>query len=747
MVTFGLLGGGQLGRMLAQESRRWGLPHKFIALDPTPGCPARPFIDRQIVGSFKDPAKVRELASVSDILTPEIEHISVDTLEELARQGKVIHPSPQIVRTIQDKFTQKEFLRANGISVPDFQQVNSKYELLEALGSFGYPAVLKARKDSYDGRGNFVLKSPEDVDRALTHFNGRALYIEKHVNFSKEVSVIVSRDTAGNTKTYPVGENEHIEGILHRTIVPARVDSETATRAQQLAVKTMDAFRGVGTFGIEMFVDGSDILVNEVAPRVHNSGHYTINACRTSQFINHLLAISGQPLGDTTLLYAAVMVNILGDADSGDKAYRLEGDKVAEVIPGVHVFDYGKATATHKRKLGHVTVTGVNAPGYIDTLIQRSEELRKFPSKDHPEKGHIYQILNLRKTEDKKMTKHVEIRTGSDSDLPGIEDAFKFLRDVRVPYDARILSAHRTPDAMREHAIGLEKEGKRVSIGAAGGSAHLQGMTAAYSLVPVVAIPVKTSYLSGVESFYSNIQMPDGIPLGCVGIGQARAAGILAAQIASLDNLELRQRIREARGLEGKVEALNVENPQISIVLAGSTILPHPTNKEPQKKYDDGMKLLEQFGMEVTRHGDIVNVGDGLVKDIESRGTAAIIALCNEYSFYVPSHLAARTDIPVIAVPFLAEPLREHEPEKNMLCKMLVSLLEEGKPVGSPVAGMGINRVPNAAIYAGLIAGIYNPAVRERVRAYRTNLAKEVSEKNEKLGALGAEDYIKGMKK
>lgn len=345
------------------------------------------------------------------------------------------------------------------------------------------------------------------------------------------------------------------------------------------------------------------------------------------------------------------------------------------------------------------------------------------------------------------MTKLVEIRTGSDSDLPGINDAFKFLREVGIQYDARILSAHRTPDAMREHAIGLENEGKRVSIGAAGGSAHLQGMTAAYSLVPVVAIPVKTSYLSGVESFYSNIQMPDGIPLGCVGIGQARAAGILAAQIASLDNPEMRQRIRETRGLEGKVAALNVESPGIAIVVPDDVELANLTNKEPQKKYDDGMKLVEQFGL---RKDVFPRVSDGnkeLAKYIEARGTAAIIAFCNPKTFYIPRGLASNTDIPVIAVPILTEPLREHEPEKSMLCNMLCEFIEGAKPIGAPVAGMGINRVPNAAIYAGLIAGVYNSAVRDKVRAYRTNLANEVSEKNEKLKRIGDEEYISGMKK
>lgn len=405
MVTIGLLGGGQLGRMLAQESRRWGLKYNFIALDPTPGCPASPFIDRQIVGSFKDPSKVNELAAACDIMTPEIEHIAVDTLDELVEKGKTIHPSPQIVRTIQDKFVQKTFLRDNNIPVPDFQQVEGKSSLLEALEKFGYPAVLKARKDSYDGRGNFVIKSANDVDKALEYFNGRALYVEKHVNFSKEVSVIAVRGIKGEIKTYSTGENEHVEGILHRTIVSARISDDVSAKAQLLAVKTMEAFKGVGTFGIEMFIDGDNVSVNEVAPRVHNSGHYTINACRTSQFVNHLLAISGQPLGETTLQYSAVMVNILGDPDSDNCPYSLDGADSIRVIPSVHVFDYGKATATHKRKLGHVTITGVNTPEHVELLIRRSNELRHFPYRDHPKDSHMYQILKLRKVGGEKNDK------------------------------------------------------------------------------------------------------------------------------------------------------------------------------------------------------------------------------------------------------------------------------------------------------------------------------------------------------
>jgi len=364
--------------MLAEETRRKGLPYDLIAVDPTPDSPARPFLKDQIVADFKDHDAIVRMAERADFVTFEIEQANSATLEGLEKSRKVVHPSPATLRTIQDKLTQKTFLRSKGLPVPDFRGVAGKDELSAALRDFGCPALLKARTDSYDGRGNLVIGSPAEIDAALAAFNGRALMLERHVDFAMEVSVIAARSTTGEIRTYPVGENIHQDNILVTTIVPARVEPATVKAAEEIAHETLKALQGAGVFGIEMFVDKKGgILINEIAPRVHNSGHYTIEACKTSQFEQHIRAITGMPLGDTTLLYSAVMVNLLGAPDLKGP-YVFEGVDAVRSIPGAAVHLYGKKETAPKRKLGHVTLTDVNDPGFRDALVHRSEHVRRM---------------------------------------------------------------------------------------------------------------------------------------------------------------------------------------------------------------------------------------------------------------------------------------------------------------------------------------------------------------------------------
>jgi 5-(carboxyamino)imidazole ribonucleotide synthase len=382
MATIGVIGGGQLCRMTGAEIRRKALPHRLVALDPTPDCPAAPFLDRQILGDFKDPSKILELADASDVVTFEIELAGSATLERIEKAGKPVHPSSRTLAIIQDKLAQKTFLRGRGLPVPDFRAVEGKSDVLAAAKDWGWPLMLKARRDAYDGRGNRRLAGEGDVDAALDAFRGRELMIERWVEFgeghgfSGEVSVIAARSTAGELKTYPVGENFHVDSILDMTIVPARIAPERARRAEELAAETLRALAGAGVFGIEMFVDRrGEVLINEIAPRVHNSGHYTIEACRTSQFEQHVRAITGLPLGETTLLYAAVMVNLLG-APGKSGPYRWDGLQTLRSMPGVAFHDYGKKEAQPRRKIGHLTATG--APGHLDFLIQRARQARDF---------------------------------------------------------------------------------------------------------------------------------------------------------------------------------------------------------------------------------------------------------------------------------------------------------------------------------------------------------------------------------
>jgi 5-(carboxyamino)imidazole ribonucleotide synthase len=382
MATIGIIGGGQLCRMTGEEIRRKALPHRLVALDPTPDGPAAGVVDRQILGHFKDPAKILELAAGSDVVTFEIELAGSATLEQIEKAGKPVHPSSRTLAIIQDKLTQKTFLREKGLPVPDFRGVASRADVLAAAKDWGWPLMLKARCDAYDGRGNRRLAAEGDVDPALEAFKDRTLMVERWVDFggahgfSGEVSVIAARSTSGEVRTYPVGENVHVDSILDMTIVPARIAPEVARRAEELAAATLRALAGAGVFGIEMFVDRAGaVLINEIAPRVHNSGHYTIEACRTSQFEQHVRAITGMPLGDTTLLYGAVMVNLLG-APGKSGPYRWDGLATVRQMPGVAVHDYGKKEAQPRRKIGHVTATG--SPAHLDFLIHRARQARDF---------------------------------------------------------------------------------------------------------------------------------------------------------------------------------------------------------------------------------------------------------------------------------------------------------------------------------------------------------------------------------
>ncbi|MDZ4198041.1 MAG: 5-(carboxyamino)imidazole ribonucleotide synthase [Kiritimatiellia bacterium] len=350
IARLGIIGGGQLGRMMVKAARRLGCA--CTILDPTPGSPAGQVAAHQIVGSPHDPAKLRELVETCEVTTYDIEDIDTDTLIELEREGRRIVPSPTLLAVIQDKFLQKQALRDAGIPIPDFIEIPVASP--EALVAFGYPLVQKARRGGYDGRGVAVLRGPGDLDRILP---GPSM-VERFVEEAREIAVLVARGHDGDTRTYrPVdmlfraGEN-----VLDLLLAPADLTDEQEFAARDLAVRTVCALGGVGLFGVEMFLDRSGrILVNEVAPRTHNSGHWTIEACMTDQFEQHLRAVLGLPLGATDLLCPAVMLNLLG-APSGRGRPLIRGLAAALAIPGVCVHIYGKSVCLPHRKMGHVTV-------------------------------------------------------------------------------------------------------------------------------------------------------------------------------------------------------------------------------------------------------------------------------------------------------------------------------------------------------------------------------------------------------
>jgi 5-(carboxyamino)imidazole ribonucleotide synthase len=369
--VLGIIGGGQLGMMLTEAAKK--MPEhisKVIVLDPTPNCSAAQVGAKQIVGDFKDKNAILELASKVDILTYEIESGDSAVLK-IAESKTTINPSPETLRIIQDKFLQKSFLKDNEIPVTNFVEIKSSDDLRKKITHFGYPALLKARRDAYDGRGNFKIKSENDLERAMNYFSDKSLMLEKFVDFKMEVSVIAARNTKGQIATYPIVENIHENNILKMTIAPARVTKEVSNEAEKIAKKTMQVLHGAGVFGIEMFVTKQNqILINEIAPRVHNSGHHTLQSSKTSQFEQHLRAIIGLDLGDTTLIHPTIMYNILGP-DNFQGKYKMPEIK----FDNLYLKMYGKEESKSQRKLGHVNLVDENNIG-INGLIESINSLK-----------------------------------------------------------------------------------------------------------------------------------------------------------------------------------------------------------------------------------------------------------------------------------------------------------------------------------------------------------------------------------
>lgn len=367
----GIVGGGQLGRMMAFDAKKLGFTVNII--DPTPHSPAGQVSDYQIVATYNDENAIRELAGMSDFLTFEIELANAEILDELSKKGLEIHPSAKTLGIIKDKLEQKKFLRHAGLPVADFQEVSSKEEIIKIAEKYGYPFLLKARFDAYDGRGNALVKDKSLIDSAIDKLSGRKLYVEKFVPFIKELSVVIARNTKGEIKTYPVVETIHKNNICHIVKAPAPVDEEINKKAEQLAIKTMEHLKGAGVFAIEMFLtENGEVLINEIAPRVHNSGHYTIEACVTSQFEQHIRAVTGLPLGSTDMILpAAVMINILGERNGAAEVTGL--DDILK-IPNVAVHIYGKMETKEERKMGHITVIGKT----IEECLEKAQRARSL---------------------------------------------------------------------------------------------------------------------------------------------------------------------------------------------------------------------------------------------------------------------------------------------------------------------------------------------------------------------------------
>ncbi|MGG1229783.1 5-(carboxyamino)imidazole ribonucleotide synthase [Bacillus halotolerans] len=345
-AVIGIIGGGQLGKMMAVSAKQMG--YKVAVVDPVKNSPCGQVADIEITASYNDREAIRKLAEISDIITYEFENIDYDALHWLKGHAYLPQGSELLLIT-QNRETEKKAIQSAGCEVAPYRIVKTKDELKEAVQSLGLPAVLKTCRGGYDGKGQFVIKETSQIEEASALLEHGTCILESWVSFKMELSVIVVRSVNGEISTFPAAENIHHNNILFQSIVPARVEERIQEKADELAVKLADELNLVGPLAVEMFLtEGDELLVNELAPRPHNSGHYTLDLCETSQFEQHIRAVCGLPLGKTELLKPGMMVNLLGDEVKIP-------EEEPELLKEAKLYVYGKHEIKKGRKMGHIT--------------------------------------------------------------------------------------------------------------------------------------------------------------------------------------------------------------------------------------------------------------------------------------------------------------------------------------------------------------------------------------------------------
>lgn len=364
-----MLGGGQLGRMFALAARNLG--YRIITLEPEPDSPCGQVADAQITAPYDDSAGLRHLAEMCDVITLEFENVPSAAIKTLESLKKPVHPGSGLLKITQNRFLEKSFSLDAGVVPTAFAKLRAKEDLETSAREIGLPAVIKTTMGGYDGKGQWVVSSLEEAQKAWDEAHGQELIWEKKVDFVKELSVVCARNSVGEVKAYPVSENIHRRNVLDLSIVPARIPEEQARAAREAALRLAEALGLVGVFCVEFFLlANGDLLLNEMAPRPHNSGHYTLDACMCSQFEQQLRAVCGLPLGSVELLRSAVMVNIMGEG-TGD---RLTGTESLLADPAVSLHLYGKKGAKPGRKMGHFTVLGSD----VDEALGKAHKLRQL---------------------------------------------------------------------------------------------------------------------------------------------------------------------------------------------------------------------------------------------------------------------------------------------------------------------------------------------------------------------------------
>ena len=373
-VRLGIIGGGQLARMLALAARPLGCD--VIVLERTPDCPAAQICPGSMVGDWNDPAILLAFGRRCDVLTLENEFVDARALAVVEAAGHPLFPSAVTLALTQDKLVQKQTLQDAGLAVAPFRAVQTPEEVIAAGTSFGWPLLLKTRRNGYDGKGNVTLRGAEDVPVGWQQLggDGNELYVEAFCHFKSELAVIVTRGRAGETAAYPVVETVQRNHVCHAVQAPAELPAAVMASAADLARRAVAAVGAIGSFGVELFWEpAGGLVINELAPRVHNSGHYTIEACECSQFENHIRAVLGWPLGRPRLITpAAVMLNLLGAAAAPGQP---RGLAAALGVPGAHIHLYGKAESAPGRKMRHITALGATWPEAMHIAMAAAREI------------------------------------------------------------------------------------------------------------------------------------------------------------------------------------------------------------------------------------------------------------------------------------------------------------------------------------------------------------------------------------
>ena len=372
-ATVGVVGGGQLGRMFALQARTMG--YRVVVLDPDPLSPAGAVADRHLRAAYDDERALAELAASCEAITTEFENVPAATLQTLARSS-LVRPPVEAVATTQDRIVEKTFLQRHGFATAPFHPVRDRKELSVALAAIPHPALLKTSRLGYDGKGQATVTTSEEAARAFERFKGVPCIVEARLKLDCELSVMVVRGADGEVVTFPAAENTHRDGILETSVVPARIPDALTREAQELAMRVANAMSYVGVLGVELFVVGGRLMVNEMAPRPHNSGHYTIDACSVDQFEQQLRALCGLPLAQPKLLSPVAMINLLGDLWEGGEPRWEEALK----RPGVRLHLYGKAEARPGRKMGHLNCLASHPTGALALALETRDALRAIPA-------------------------------------------------------------------------------------------------------------------------------------------------------------------------------------------------------------------------------------------------------------------------------------------------------------------------------------------------------------------------------